>query len=113
MYFNPKRIYDVFVQWRVFVPKALSACTPTHVLGAPSLPPPTEPIAASDWFNRSRTRSAVALSHIAAWDTGPIVRDLSPPLTEGIHHEATISFDTHARSGLYSLSSIKRAVNFL
>ena len=47
---------------------------------APSLPPSTKPIAASDWL----TRSAVALSYIAAWGTAPLVGDLSPPLTERI-----------------------------
>ena len=61
-----------------------------RVLGAPSLPPP-KPIAASDWFNRSRTRSAVALSHIAAWRTSPPICDLSRPLTKGYYDSTSCS----------------------
>ena len=76
-----RSLYPFSQRWRQVAQER--TCTPTlHVLWAPSLPPSTMPIAASDWFNRSRTRSAVALSHIPAWGTGPLVRDPSPPLTE-------------------------------
>ena len=62
-------VYPFSQRWRQ-IAEGRTRTHSLHVLGAPSLPPSAKPIAASDWFNRSRTRSAVALSHIPAWGTG-------------------------------------------